>query len=305
MAGGTWLAVDPTGRIGAVTNRHPGGVVPARDAARRTRGTLPLDALAGSDADAHAWMTSLEPGDYNPVNVLYASPTAAFWTSLDDDRGRRTTTLTPGIHVLAEQDVDDPADPKARNIRGQAAAALEASPDAGTLVSRLREVLRSHEAPEGGLPACIHGELPRHRLQRHGHGRPPAASASTTPKGRPAPLPSKPSSDGTNGAICPILWHRCSMGRLVDRRRMTRMRDGTATEVVDQLAVEEPLTLRVNGVDVATTMRTPGHDIELALGGSSPRASCADRRTSSAPSRVTPAPSRCGSPQSSTHRHRG
>ena len=56
------------------------------------------------------------------------------------------------------------------------------------------------------------------------------------------------------------------MGRLVDRRRMTRMRDGTATEVVDQLAVEEPLTIRVNGVDVATTMRTPGHDIELALG---------------------------------------
>lgn len=159
VAGGTWLAVDPTGRIGAVTNRHPGGVVPARDDARRTRGALPLDALAGSDADALAWMTSLEPGDYNPVNVLYASPTAAFWTSLDDDRGRRTTTLTPGIHVLAEQDVDDSADPKARNIREQAAAALEASPDAGTLVRLLREVLRSHEVPVGALPACIHGEL--------------------------------------------------------------------------------------------------------------------------------------------------
>ncbi|MCZ3386804.1 MAG: formate dehydrogenase accessory sulfurtransferase FdhD [Actinomycetia bacterium] len=56
------------------------------------------------------------------------------------------------------------------------------------------------------------------------------------------------------------------MGRLVDRRRMTRLRDGVVTEVVDQIAVEEPLTLRVNGVDTATTMRTPGHDIELALG---------------------------------------
>ncbi len=56
------------------------------------------------------------------------------------------------------------------------------------------------------------------------------------------------------------------MGRLVDRRRMTRLRDGVASEVVDQLAVEEPLTIRVNGVDTATTMRTPGHDIELALG---------------------------------------
>jgi FdhD protein len=47
---------------------------------------------------------------------------------------------------------------------------------------------------------------------------------------------------------------------------MTRLRDGVVTEVVDQLAVEEPLTIRVNGVDTATTMRTPGHDIELALG---------------------------------------
>jgi formate dehydrogenase accessory protein FdhD len=56
------------------------------------------------------------------------------------------------------------------------------------------------------------------------------------------------------------------MGRLVDRRRITRLRDGVATEVVDQLAVEEPLTIRVNSVDTATTMRTPGHDIELALG---------------------------------------
>jgi FdhD protein len=34
----------------------------------------------------------------------------------------------------------------------------------------------------------------------------------------------------------------------------------------DELAVEEPLELRVNGRPVAVTMRTPGHDEELALG---------------------------------------
>lgn len=34
----------------------------------------------------------------------------------------------------------------------------------------------------------------------------------------------------------------------------------------DRLAVEEPLELRVNGTPVAVTMRTPGHDEELALG---------------------------------------
>ena len=45
----------------------------------------------------------------------------------------------------------------------------------------------------------------------------------------------------------------------------------------DLLAVEEPLEIRINGAPVAVTMRTPGHDEELALGfclseGIAPRA---------------------------------
>src|SRR5438132_1679257 len=34
----------------------------------------------------------------------------------------------------------------------------------------------------------------------------------------------------------------------------------------DDLAVEEPLQIRLAGEDVAVTMRTPGHDFELAVG---------------------------------------
>lgn len=37
-------------------------------------------------------------------------------------------------------------------------------------------------------------------------------------------------------------------------------------EVDDRVAVEEPLELRIGGQPVAVTMRTPGHDEELALG---------------------------------------
>ena len=37
-------------------------------------------------------------------------------------------------------------------------------------------------------------------------------------------------------------------------------------EANDRLAVEEPLEIRIDGRAVAVTMRTPGHDAELALG---------------------------------------
>ena len=60
-----------------------------------------------------------------------------------------------------------------------------------------------------------------------------------------------------------------------DRASTTRdvlvVRGGTAERRPDRLAGEEPMAIRVAGpgqapVDVAVTMRTPGHDAELAIG---------------------------------------
>ena len=48
-------------------------------------------------------------------------------------------------------------------------------------------------------------------------------------------------------------------------RRVQRW-DGALHESSDQIAVEEPLEVEVDGRRATTTMRTPGHDIELALG---------------------------------------
>ncbi|MEZ0167026.1 formate dehydrogenase accessory sulfurtransferase FdhD [Kineococcus sp. LSe6-4] len=52
------------------------------------------------------------------------------------------------------------------------------------------------------------------------------------------------------------------------RTRTTRLDldTGAATERADTLAVEEPLQLEVDGEQLTVTMRTPGHDVELALG---------------------------------------
>ena len=56
------------------------------------------------------------------------------------------------------------------------------------------------------------------------------------------------------------------MGRVTVRRRVTRVDAGTVVERPDTLAVEEPLEIRVDASAVSVTMRTPGHDLDLALG---------------------------------------
>ena len=51
----------------------------------------------------------------------------------------------------------------------------------------------------------------------------------------------------------------------VTSRRVVRVRDGTVS-VDDDLVVEEPMEMRLDGTSLAVVMRTPGHDAELALG---------------------------------------
>ncbi|MEX2580154.1 MAG: formate dehydrogenase accessory sulfurtransferase FdhD [Verrucomicrobiales bacterium] len=56
-------------------------------------------------------------------------------------------------------------------------------------------------------------------------------------------------------------------GRFDEALTLRRYRvDGGFEEANDRVAAEEPLEIRVNGHSVAVTMRTPGHDDELAAG---------------------------------------
>jgi FdhD protein len=66
-------------------------------------------------------------------------------------------------------------------------------------------------------------------------------------------------------------------GAPTGRADVVRLPGGAVEE--DRLAVEEPLEIRINGRAIAVTMRTPGHDDELALGfclteGLAPRGAC-------------------------------
>lgn len=49
-------------------------------------------------------------------------------------------------------------------------------------------------------------------------------------------------------------------------RKITRRESGVLSSCADRLAVEEPLEIRVDGHAIAVTMRTPGHDVDLAAG---------------------------------------
>ncbi|MFI1992401.1 formate dehydrogenase accessory sulfurtransferase FdhD [Actinoplanes sp. NPDC020271] len=60
------------------------------------------------------------------------------------------------------------------------------------------------------------------------------------------------------------------MGRSTTRRPVVRIDlgvpPGTSRRRPDELAAEEPLEIRVRKQPLAVTMRTPGHDIDLAMG---------------------------------------
>lgn len=160
-AGGTWLAVNRSGVIAGLTNQPaPAGA----DAARRTRGELPVLFTAEADAEVgvrlHAGRLRCE--DYNACWLLVGDRDALFFVAVEGKGPPRATPLRPGVHVLENAPLE-PVSPKAARV----AAALSgaASWRGDDLVAGLAEVLRDHDVPDGparegrpmalGAP-CVH-----------------------------------------------------------------------------------------------------------------------------------------------------
>ncbi|WP_300591093.1 NRDE family protein [Microbacterium sp.] len=98
-AGGAWLAADAdTHRLAVLLNRAGGDDLP--DSAVVSRGTLPLDAVLGTSPGKHPAMRG-----FNLLEVDATSARVISW----DGAHRRETEIEPGIHMIAHDDVDDPA----------------------------------------------------------------------------------------------------------------------------------------------------------------------------------------------------
>jgi uncharacterized protein with NRDE domain len=134
QAGGTWLAVR-AGGLAALTNI--GGAARRSDA--RSRGDLPLAALAGRLPDDFA--------DYNPFNLLVVDAAGArVYTHAGDGRAVAPVRLGPGCHAIVNEPFGAAACP-----RGRAARTLldERVPGFDLLVTH-------GDAPDTGL--CHHGD---------------------------------------------------------------------------------------------------------------------------------------------------
>ena len=98
----------------------------------------------------------------------------------------------------------------------------------------------------------------------------PAPWPAPNPPGRASPVLA--AFHGTFGAIlfrkadCEFGALMARASRSVDLTQVTEWNDGSAVRKDDFLAAEEPLEIRIGENPLSVTMRTPGHDVELAAG---------------------------------------
>lgn len=111
-AGGAWLAADPrAGRLAVILNRAE--LTDVDPAALGSRGHVVLDAVAGRGPAEKPRVHG-----FNLVEVDADGAQVTMW----DGESVRTVRLAPGIHMIAHDDVDDPATPRISAWRGEFAA---------------------------------------------------------------------------------------------------------------------------------------------------------------------------------------
>lgn len=121
LAGGTWLGINTAGVVAAVLNRH-GSLGPA--AGKRSRGELPLLALAEANAAAAAArLGNLDAGLYRSFNLVVADAEGAFFLCGLEAGAPECRQLPAGVWMITSGEPNELASPRiARHLpRFQAA----------------------------------------------------------------------------------------------------------------------------------------------------------------------------------------
>ena len=106
QANGTWLGINQYGLVAGLLNRRRADYGDPNPALR-SRGLLCLDALRHKTAtEAAAFVRGQRGSDYNAFNLLVASREEAF-VAYNRGGGLELTSLTPGMHLLTNLDLDD------------------------------------------------------------------------------------------------------------------------------------------------------------------------------------------------------
>lgn len=113
-AGGAWLAADTDARRLAVLMNRADLSAPLPESELVSRGGLVLDSVAGNPPARH-------PRTHG-FNLLEVDPGGTRVHTWNGER-RRTLILEPGTHMIAHDDVDDPATPRIARWLGEFRAA--------------------------------------------------------------------------------------------------------------------------------------------------------------------------------------
>jgi hypothetical protein len=151
LAGGTWLGVNPHGLLVAITNR-PRANIPATP---RSRGLLCRSLLAyrNTQSAVRSAVEQLRQGVFAGCNLLIATPTEAAVIEFADDLG--VTPLSPGLHLVTNGPLNDPADRRITRVRRELATPAPGNPAEWML--RARQVCA--QGAEGEQPAiCLAGK---------------------------------------------------------------------------------------------------------------------------------------------------
>lgn len=158
LAAGTWLGINEYGLMAAVLNRR---AQDPPDPCRRSRGLLCLDALRSpSTPAAQQWVAAQAATQYNPFSLVIADPFAAA-VVYPEDRTLHVHHLTPGVYMLTNLNLNDPACPRISHFSQRFLQVSKNSPSARPgltdLFAQLQGILADHAVTEDPrLSLCLH-----------------------------------------------------------------------------------------------------------------------------------------------------